>query len=232
MGDFNQFLWIKKHASLIKGPILEVGAKFYNPKTSMNYRSLAGSERYVGIDMEEGPNVDAVIDFTKDFREIESQIGSNFQTVICCSVMEHVRDIYAFSANITKILKPGGVLFLSVPFTWEHHGYPDDYWRFTPSAIKFLYPEFEFLEDGASISSSIDGDAMDLKQPDDINDFLLKNRVIHEYEANGRGVARIIKKSVALLTQRAYRREFILRKILGREYRLSLSCINMIGIKK
>ena len=60
-----------------------------------------------------------------------------------CKVLNYpsVKDIYKFAKNVTHIIYKGGVIFVSVPFTWEYHGYPDDYWRFTPAAIEYLFRE-------------------------------------------------------------------------------------------
>ncbi len=232
MGDYNQYLWVKENVPLIKGPVLEIGSKFYSPNTSMDYRGLLPDMTYVGTDMEPGENVDKVIDFTSDFELISAQVGSNFNTIICCSVMEHVKDIYLFAANVSKVLNKGGVLLISVPFTWEYHGYPDDYWRFTPSAIKFLYPELDFSAHESAISSSIDGEIMKMKNQSDINLFLLKENSYAKYEEKRAGNLRWIKKAMNLISSSEYRKEFVIRKMLGREYRLSLSCINLIGVKK
>ena len=37
-------------------------------------------------------------------------------------------------------------MFLSVPWVWRFHGYPSDYWRFSPEALKFLFPGFKIDE--------------------------------------------------------------------------------------
>jgi hypothetical protein len=37
-------------------------------------------------------------------------------------------------------MKPGATIFVTVPFCWRIHGYPSDYWRMTPEALKVLFP--------------------------------------------------------------------------------------------
>ena len=32
-----------------------------------------------------------------------------------------------------------GKLFWTTPWIWRIHGYPDDYWRYTPSAVKQIF---------------------------------------------------------------------------------------------
>lgn len=231
MGDFNQYAWIKKNSSLIKGPILEIGSRFYSDNTSMNYRQLCAGKDYVGVDMTPGNNVDIVVDFTDNYETIQRKLGTTFNTIICCSVMEHVGDIYAFARNLERIMNPGGVLFLSVPFTWEYHGYPHDYWRFTPKAIRFLYPSIKFSENYWSISSNVDYDESPLNKDEDVNTFILRDNHYWPAEQSVTGNLRWLKKLLLLIKNHKYRKEFFIRKLLKREYRLSLSCINAIGIK-
>jgi hypothetical protein len=33
---------------------------------------------------------------------------------------------------------------VGVPFSWEIHAYPNDYWRFTADGVRVLFPGFEF----------------------------------------------------------------------------------------
>ena len=45
---------------------------------------------------------------------------------------------------MTALLAPGGVIFLSVPFVFQVHGYPNDYFRYTPNGVKVLFPKLDF----------------------------------------------------------------------------------------
>jgi hypothetical protein len=147
MGDIEQIEFMKSLAGGLRGPILEIGSKRYGGfPMFFDYRTLfPAATRYVGIDMEAGEGVDAVVDMTTSIDSIREKVGTErFQTIICLSVMEHVGDIVTFSRNVEALLAPGGTLVLSVPFVWEIHAYPYDYWRFTPRAIEFLYPSIAF----------------------------------------------------------------------------------------
>jgi SAM-dependent methyltransferase len=106
----------------------------------MDYRTLlAGRGQFVGTDMEAGDGVDVVADLTADFDALPQPLrATKFRTILCMSVMEHVRDVYKFAANFRRLLADDGVAFVSVPWVWRFHGYPSDYWRFSPEALKFL----------------------------------------------------------------------------------------------
>ncbi|HEY4662917.1 MAG TPA: methyltransferase domain-containing protein [Candidatus Humimicrobiaceae bacterium] len=148
MGDINQLLFIKKNIDKIKGPILEVGSKNYG--NTQDLRSLFENVDYIGIDMEDGNGVDIVLDLTKDFNFIEDKLeGKRFQTIVCFSVLEHCSDPFKMCSNIERLLKKNSLVFISVPFSWRIHGYPNDYWRFTPEGIKILFPNLKFdLKEG------------------------------------------------------------------------------------
>jgi SAM-dependent methyltransferase len=56
--------------------------------------------------------------------------------ILCTQVLEHVRHPEAVIAEIGRVLKPGGLLFLTVPQSWEEHEQPYDYHRFTQFALR------------------------------------------------------------------------------------------------
>ena len=124
----------------------------------MDYRSICDGMEFLGVDISSAPNVDVVVDMTEDFAVIDRALGGRrFRTVICCSVLEHVPNVFKMAANMTQLTAPGGVLFLSVPFSWRYHGYPKDYWRFTPEAITFLFQDFMFDPKRSLLSSNVAG---------------------------------------------------------------------------
>jgi len=139
----------------------------------MDYRSICQGLDFVGVDMAAAPNVDVVADMTADFEMVDVALGGRrFHTVICCSVLEHVPNVFKIAANITQLTAPGGVLFLSVPFIWRYHGYPGDYWRFTPDAVEFLFPEFKFDERLSCLSSNVGNDVQPFQR--NPNDFVVR----------------------------------------------------------
>ena len=148
---------------------MEIGSRQYAAESAINYRGLCEGLEFIGVDMTQGTNVDVVLDFTTDGELISERFHQKFGTVICCSVLEHVENIFKMAENITRVVAPGGTLFLSVPFAWRFHGYPQDYWRFTPKALRFLFPEFQFRPEHCTISSNAVGDIKPLS--DDPNSF-------------------------------------------------------------
>ncbi len=74
--------------------------------------------------------------------------GENFDCVISTEVLEHVFEPQILFGEIRRVLKPGGLLFLTTPFIWNLHEQPFDYYRYTPFAIRKLLEEagFENIE--------------------------------------------------------------------------------------
>ena len=58
-------------------------------------------------------------------------------------LLEHVSNPFIVAKNIIDSLTPGALLFVTVPFIWEIHGYPQDYWRFTPDGVAELFKEMQ-----------------------------------------------------------------------------------------
>jgi SAM-dependent methyltransferase len=69
-----------------------------------------------------------------------------FDYVVCTEVLEHTLQPFGAIAEIHRILRPGGRLFLSVPFNLRIHGPLPDCWRFTEYGLRRLLQDFEILE--------------------------------------------------------------------------------------
>ena len=68
--------------------------------------------------------------------------SNSVDCVLCCEVLEHIKDPRQCCNEIWRVLKPGGAAFISVPFLFPIHADPDDYQRFTPSGLKILTSDF------------------------------------------------------------------------------------------
>lgn len=119
-----------------KGPTLIVGSHVYH--TRKDRRPLF--DHAVGWDMIPGPGVDLVIDME------EPLIGSipKFAHIDCVSVLEHSFRPWLLAANLERLMEPHGTIYISVPFVWRVHAYPNDYWRFTVEGIKALFQHIDW----------------------------------------------------------------------------------------
>jgi SAM-dependent methyltransferase len=55
----------------------------------------------------------------------------SYAAVLCSEVLEHVRNPLEVLKQIERVLKPSGVLLVTVPFLFRQHGDPSDYGRYT-----------------------------------------------------------------------------------------------------
>ena len=77
-------------------------------------------------------------------------VDFSFDYVWCSAVLEHVRDPRRVAQEITRVLKPGGLAIVHVPFLEYVHGWPDDYYRFTLNGLRELFGELEEVAAGTS----------------------------------------------------------------------------------
>jgi SAM-dependent methyltransferase len=56
---------------------------------------------------------------------------NSFDHVLCTEVLEHVVDSRAFLSDLQRVLRVGGTLILTVPWSARIHHLPHDYGRFT-----------------------------------------------------------------------------------------------------
>ncbi len=63
-------------------------------------------------------------------------------TFVLSDTLEHVADPLRAMKEVQRCLRPGGVTIYSSVMNFPIHGYPNDYWRFTPEAFRALAADF------------------------------------------------------------------------------------------
>lgn len=64
--------------------------------------------------------------------------NESFDKIICNQVLEHLDEPDAALREMARVLRPGGRLFLSVPFVWHLHQEPYDRYRFSRTVLEYL----------------------------------------------------------------------------------------------
>jgi SAM-dependent methyltransferase len=64
---------------------------------------------------------------------------STFDAVFSLDVLEHVDDPFQSALEITRVLKPGGVVYIDLPFLQAEHGYPHHYFNATRMGLQQLF---------------------------------------------------------------------------------------------
>jgi len=97
---------------------------------------------YTGLDIETAIVYEDAIkpDFTWDGIKMPFNDNS-FDTLMATEVLEHCPDPHGIINEMKRVLKPGGLIFFTVPFLWNLHEAPHDEYRFTPFALQRIFKE-------------------------------------------------------------------------------------------
>jgi ubiquinone/menaquinone biosynthesis C-methylase UbiE len=98
--------------------------------------------KYTGLDIETAIVYDEEVkpDFT--WNGISMPFADNsFDTLTATEVLEHCPDPNRIINEMKRVLKPGGLLFFTVPFIWNLHEVPHDEYRYTPFALQRIFKE-------------------------------------------------------------------------------------------
>jgi SAM-dependent methyltransferase len=119
-------------------PIVEFGALQVEPGQDGDLRALFPGRAYLGTDLRPGPGVDQVEDLHA-LSFARGEVG----TAICVETLEHVEDPCAAGRELARVVAPGGVAIVTVPMLLGIHGYPSDYFRFTPEGLRAVLGDFD-----------------------------------------------------------------------------------------
>lgn len=75
-------------------------------------------------------------------------LTDSIDVVWLCAVLEHIRQPFQVMQEVHRVLKPGGHVLISVPFIQEQHGFPHDYFRYTPNGMRSICHQFDEVESG------------------------------------------------------------------------------------
>lgn len=135
----------------IKGD-LNFDQQFYDE----NKRQFDAKYRYFGVDLHPaGPDVLAGDLCSKAFLEKHNDYADFFDVIYSNNVFEHLKRPWIAAQNLSKMLKPGGILITVVPFSQRYHEDPQDFFRYTHTGIASLfedYANYETLETGYDIA--------------------------------------------------------------------------------
>ena len=101
------------------------------------YKKYIKAKKYIGIDVEVSGHDPANINADQYFDGLNIPFeGNTYDMVICMDVLEHAVDPDRLVREIYRVLKPGGLLYISVPFIFGQHEEPYDFRRYTSYGIK------------------------------------------------------------------------------------------------
>ena len=98
------------------------------------YRDL--TTQVSGIDWPQTRHEAGYIDVYADLNEPVDVPDASYDTILSSSVLEHIWRHEIIWLEMTRTLRPGGHLILSVPFIYALHEAPHDYFRWTRFALE------------------------------------------------------------------------------------------------
>jgi SAM-dependent methyltransferase len=115
------------------GQIIELGA------AGDYYRNFVPpGQRYLTSNL--APGCDVQLDMTR--LELDD---NSVDALVSVFALEHLYDFDAVFAEQQRVLKPGGRLLLVAPFLYYYHAAPDDFFRFSASALDRLLAPLDVL---------------------------------------------------------------------------------------
>lgn len=129
----------------VYGPVYEIGSRNVNG----SIRELFPGASYHGIDLSDGPDVDAVADAATYMPPLVPR------TVVCCEVLEHAEHAERILQQIAFVLDPGGrvILTMAGPCRMPHSGVDggqlragEFYRNVTPDALREWLCDFIDVE--------------------------------------------------------------------------------------
>ena len=94
----------------------------------------------VHLDCRAGDGIDLCADLLDeaDFARVRA---SRYRAMLCCNILEHVRDPAEFARRCAATVAPGGLIIVTVPRSYPRHGDPiDTLYRPTPDEAAALFP--------------------------------------------------------------------------------------------
>jgi SAM-dependent methyltransferase len=121
---------IGEHRRWLKGRVLNAGAG------DRDISHLVDGQ-LVNLDIAEGLHNASAMDILSPLHDIPVEDG-HFDVVICNAVLEHVRNPTEALDEFRRVTRPGGVLYLVVPFMQPEHLDPTDFQRYTIDGLQEL----------------------------------------------------------------------------------------------
>ena len=133
--------------------VLEVGG-LMGENSLLRFPELAAAERYC-LNLDELPSEDGITAVKGNANDMRALFRSNwFDLVLCCSTLEHDKRFWRSVPEMRRVLRPGGLLIISVPgyiadpehdkgrstVTYRVH-YAFDYYRFSEQAVRQIFFE-------------------------------------------------------------------------------------------
>lgn len=125
---------VVEHLSKLRGNIVEIGA------SNHDYAQYTKCD-YIKINMHKINSEIIVMDARQMIFE-----DNSIDNFVCFSVLEHIYEYERVIEEVYRCLKPEGQFILITPWLFPFHGAPDDYFRYSKSALSNMLSNFREYE--------------------------------------------------------------------------------------
>jgi hypothetical protein len=95
--------------------------------------------RVIHLDSKDADGVDIRADIMSD-TDLPRLMALRPKAILCCNILEHVLDPAAVARRCIEIVGPGGLIFVTAPFSYPHHRDPiDTMYRPDPQQLAELF---------------------------------------------------------------------------------------------
>jgi SAM-dependent methyltransferase len=115
----------------VKGKMIDLGCG------RMPFENLLVNKATVYHTLDLWPHSEKVT-YIGDIQDMSMIASASYDSAICLEVLEHVPKPSHAISEIHRILRPGGILIISVPHLSRLHDEPYDYFRFTKHGLRYL----------------------------------------------------------------------------------------------
>ncbi len=112
----------------LDGVILDVGGGSHSEYHSL----ITGDHTFYSINISPDATPDKIVDIEHPFL----LASDTYDHAICMNVLEHVFEFENVIRETSRVIKRGGKIVLATPMVYKIHGSPDDYLRYTESALR------------------------------------------------------------------------------------------------
>ena len=149
--------WLYKQIAALPveqvSPVLNIGSstrafrEVEQPWTSQELFAplRASGVRVIHLDFREGDGIDVRADILDD-ADVPRLKALGAKSILCCNLLEHVADPKRLAARCLEIVQPGGLVFVTVPYSYPHHRDPiDTMYRPAPEELAKLFAPARML---------------------------------------------------------------------------------------
>jgi SAM-dependent methyltransferase len=116
-----------------RGSMLEIGSR---ARSGVSYRSWFPADiEHLGIDITDGPNVDAVC----DAHHLSRRVDRTFDFAFSMAVFEHLLMPWKVALEMNKVLRQGALGLIISHAAWPLHEEPWDFFRFSKESWRGIF---------------------------------------------------------------------------------------------